>query len=85
MSQKEKEYQINCTPPEGQALKRLFARLPSPISRPEMREIYNYCINENDIYFVDRLVDAEVASKALGMFVEAGLEASSSSIEITQL
>lgn len=81
----EKEYQIKCTPPKGQTLKGLFARLPSPISRSEMREIYNYCINENDIYFVDRLVDADVASRALGIFVEAALEASSSSIEITRL
>ena len=83
--QMEKEYQIKCTPPKGQGLKDLFARIPSPISRPEMREIYNYCINENDIYFVDRLVDPDVASKALGVFVEAALEASSGSIEITEL
>ena len=83
--QMEKEYQIKCTPPKGQALKGLLARLPSPISRPEMREIYNYCINEDDIYFVDRLVNAEVASRALGIFVEAALEASGSSIEISHL
>ena len=80
----EKEYRIKCTPPEGPQLTKVLHRLPSPISRPEMREIYNYCVEDDEIYFVDRGVDAEVSSKAFKLFIDAALE-KSASIEIRKV
>ncbi len=38
-----------------------------------MVEIYNYRIESDGYYFIDRLVDQAVASRALKVFIDAAL------------
>ncbi len=51
----------------------LFKQLPSPINRSTMSEIYNYRIEQDGFYFVDRLVNDKVASVAFKLFVNEAL------------
>ena len=67
------EYKIACAPPKDEDLAILFSRLPSPIDRKSMREIYNYRIEEDGFYFVDYLVSCDVAAVALRVFLDAAL------------
>jgi len=73
----EREYKIRCAPLTGAELTAMMRQLPSPISRPEMREIYNYRIDADGYYLVDRGVDARVAAVALKLFVDAALSKAS--------
>ena len=68
-----REYKILCTPVEGAALQRLLQGLPPPFNRPQMQEIYNFQVEEDGYYFVDRLVDRSVAAAGLQMFLDAAL------------
>jgi hypothetical protein len=79
-----KEYKIKFAVPAGYDPGKLFAKLPSPIHRPKMVEIYNYKIEKDGFYFLDQLVDTKVASTAFQLFVDEALE-NASSIEIIRL
>jgi len=79
-----REYQIKCAVPKGADLTALLQKLPSPINRNPMCEIYNYSVEPNGFYFVDHLVDSRRASEALRIFIDAGL-ARGDSVEITEI
>lgn len=79
-----KEYKIKFEVPAGYDPGKLFAKLPSPIHRPEMVEIYNYKIEEDGFYFLDQLVNDQVASIAFKLFVDEALE-NAASIELIAL
>jgi hypothetical protein len=79
-----REYKITCTPLRDSELSEMFRKLPSPINRPKMVEVYNYRIEPDGYYFVDRLVDQVVASKALKVFIDAALS-QNESISIKEL
>jgi hypothetical protein len=68
-----REYKIRCSPPAGDALAQILRKLPSPILRPAMREIYNFRVEEDGYYLVDHLVDRATAAVALQIFVDAAL------------
>jgi hypothetical protein len=78
-----REYKITCTPLRDSELTVLLRKLPSPIQRPQMLEIYNYCVKEDGYYFVDHLVDRSIASTALQLFLDAALS-TDQSITITE-
>lgn len=79
----EREYHIHCEPLPEDQVRELLKRLPSPIHRPKLREIYNYRIEDDFIYFVDRGIDPTVAGEAFKYFVDAALR-STSPVTITQ-
>ena len=79
-----KEYKIKCTIPDKAKLDAMFRRLPSPIHPSPLAEIYNYKIESDGFYFVDRLVDTKTASVALRIFIDAALS-SSQTVEILEL
>lgn len=68
-----KEYTIKCKIPPSQELQRMFARLPSPIHRAPLSEIYNYKVEKDGFYFIDHLVDTTTASVAFRVFIDAAL------------
>ncbi|MBM3847001.1 MAG: hypothetical protein FJ405_12040 [Verrucomicrobia bacterium] len=78
----QKEYHIHCTRLPDDQIRALFDRLPSPIHRNPLREIYNYRIEDEFMYFVDRGVDPTVAGEAFIYFVEAALR-SGAAVTIT--
>jgi hypothetical protein len=78
-----REYKIRCTPLKGAKLATILRRLPSPISRPEMREIYNFRVDTDGYYLVDHLVDRSTAAVALQVFVDAAL-LSAQAVEIVE-
>jgi len=55
--------------------------LPNPIDAKEFAEIYNYAIEPDGFYFVNHLVNQEVASIALRRFIDEAL-GHSPSVEI---
>jgi hypothetical protein len=67
------EYKIKFVLPENFSPTGLFKKLPSPIARGPMAEIYNYAIEPEGFYFVDNLVNREVAAVALRMFIDEAL------------
>ena len=67
------EYKIFCTPLEGSELSAVMRQFPSPISRPEMREIYNYRIEKDGYYVVDRGINGKVTAVALKLLIDAAL------------
>jgi hypothetical protein len=67
------EYKIKFPVPPGYDPENLFKKLPGPIHRPTMTEIYNYGIEKDGFYFLDTLVDKQVASIAFRMFVDEAL------------
>lgn len=73
-----REYKITCTPLRDSALSQLLRKLPSPIQRPQMLEIYNYSVMEDGYYFVDHLVDRTTASTALLVFIDGALSSDQS-------
>jgi hypothetical protein len=79
----EQEYRIRCVPLAGAKLSEMMRQFPSPISRPQMREIYNYRIDPDGYYLVDRGIDPRVSAVALKLFVDAGLS-NGSSVEISR-
>ena len=76
-----KEYKIRCKVSNDAGLKAMFRRLPSPIHREPLAEIYNYKVEADGYYFVDHLIDTKTASVALRVFIDAAL-ASNQTIEI---
>ena len=79
-----KEYRIKFAMPAGYNPVSLFKKLPSPIHRPTMSEMYNYKIEKDGFYFSDSLVDSNVSSVAFRQFVDEALK-HSVSIEIVEL
>ena len=78
-----REYKIKCEVPGKAEIDAMFRRLPSPIHRNPLAEIYNYKIEADGFYFIDHLVDTETASVALRIFIDAAL-GSNQSIEILE-
>ena len=78
-----KEYKIKCKVPNDAGIKAMFHRLPSPIHREPLAEIYNYKVEADGFYFVDHLVDNKTASVALRVFIDAAL-ASNQTIEMSE-
>lgn len=77
------EYKIKFAVPGNFSPTALFMKLPSPIARASMAEIYNYAIELDGFYFVDHLVNKEVAAVALRLFIDEAL-AHSQTIEISE-
>lgn len=73
MEDMRREYKIKFAVPVGYEPASLFRRLPSPIDRQSMAEIYNYAVETDGFYFVDNLVDREVAAVALRNFLDEAL------------
>ena len=73
-----REYKITCVPPQGGELAALFKRLPSPIHRQPLSEIYNFRVEKDGFYFVDHLVNREVAAVALRVFLDGALSTNES-------
>ncbi len=78
------EYKIKFTVPDGFNPSALFEKLPSPIARDRLAEIYNYSIEPDGFYFVDHLVNEEVASLALRRFLDEAL-CHGQSVEVVEL
>jgi hypothetical protein len=79
-----KEYKIKFDVPPNYNPANLFKKIPGPIHRQTMTEIYNYKIEKDGFYFLDSLVDHNVASVAFRRFVDEALK-HSESIEILEL
>jgi hypothetical protein len=77
------EYKIRCSLSAQYDPSNFFARLPSPIKHSLMQEIYNYAIEPDGFYFVDHLVDKEIASVALRLFIDEALS-QSKNVEISE-
>jgi hypothetical protein len=77
------EYKIRFQVPTDYDSTRLFDKLPSPIHLQTMTEIYNYSIESGGFYFIDHLVDRNVASMALRLFIDEAL-LNSDSVEIIE-
>lgn len=73
-----REYQIKCEPLKDEPLAALLRKLPSPIAKPKIQEIYNYRVEVDGYYLVDHLVDRRVAAQALQIFIDAALSSSNS-------
>jgi len=67
------EYEIKFAVPADYDPGSLFRKLPSPIDRRAMAEIYNYSVEPDGFYFVDRLVKRDVAAVALRSFIDEAL------------
>jgi hypothetical protein len=67
------EYKIKFNVPKGYDPSALFKKLPSPIQSNLTREIYNYAIEKDGFYFIDHLVNHQVASVALRLFIDEAL------------
>jgi len=78
------EYKIKFAVPADYEPASLLQRLPSPIDRRTMAEIYNYSIEADGFYFVDHLVDRAIAAVALRSLLDEALRFSPS-IEIGEL
>lgn len=77
------EYKIRFAVPSNYDPGPLFRRLPSPIDRRAMNEIYNYSVQADGFYFVDRLVNRDVAAVALRSFIDEALSVADS-VEIAE-
>jgi hypothetical protein len=78
-----REYKIKCTVPSKANLDAMFRRLPSPIHREPLTEIYNYKVEPDGFYVIDHLVDTKTAAVALRIFIDAALS-SNQTIEISE-
>jgi len=77
------EYKIKFAVPADYNPASLFQKLPSPIDRRAMAEIYSYAIEADGFYFIDNLVDRAVAAVALRSFLDEAL-CFSQSVEISE-
>lgn len=78
-----KQYKIRFNVPAGYNPGEMFNKLPSPIHRRTMTEIYNYRIESDGFHFLDQLVNEDIASHAFKLMVDEALK-HSASVEITQ-
>jgi len=79
-----KEYKIKCKIPPVRDLQAILSRLPSPIHRAPLSEIYNYKVEKDGFYFVDHLIDNNTASVAFRIFVDSAL-VGNQVVEISEL
>lgn len=79
-----REYKITCAPLQGTVLSEILHRLPSPIKRPEMKEIYNFRVEDDGYYIIDHEIDRPRASLALVIFLDAALSTGKSAT-VTEL
>ena len=70
------EYKLKFSLPEHYDATALFKKLPSPIDRSSMAEIYNYKIEKDGFYFIDHLVNDAVAAVAFKHFVNEAMSLS---------
>jgi len=77
------EYRIKFNVPGNFNPSALFKKLPSPIAHGQMSEIYNYAVEPDGFYFVDHLVNKDVAAVALRLFIDEAL-AHSETIQILE-
>jgi hypothetical protein len=70
------EYKLRFNVPANYDPTPLFKKLPSPIHRPSMTEIYNYKIEQDGFYFTDHLIDEKISAVAFMMFVNEALSLS---------
>ena len=70
---KQKEYRIEWNRPKSHDPSHVLKQLPSPIS-PDVREIYNYSVEDYGFYFIDRGIDDSVSGHAMKLFVDEALE-----------
>jgi len=68
------EYKIKFNVPTDYKPTHVLDRLPSPIQKPEMFEIYNYSVEKDGFYFLDHLVNPQVASVAFKCFIDEALK-----------
>jgi len=73
-----REYKLTCTPLKGSELAQMLRRLPSPIHRPQMVEIYNYRVEDDGYYFIDHLVDRRTSAIGFQVFLDAALSSADS-------
>jgi hypothetical protein len=66
-----------CTPPNFTKTPE-YDRLPSPIKRPEIKEIYNYRVEKDCIYVFDRRVEERTVGLALKVFLDAAFTSNKS-------
>jgi hypothetical protein len=78
-----REYKIKCALPQEDHLNALFKRLPNPIHQTNLTEIYNYKIEADGFYLIDRLVDSDKAAVALRLFLDCALLANQT-VEISE-
>lgn len=67
------EYMIKVRLPENYDPTNFLNMLPSPIDKNRRGEIYNYKIESDGFYFIDHLVNNEVASTAFRAFINEAL------------
>lgn len=78
------EYKIKCALPDSREVDSMIRKLPSPIDSGAQVEIYTYAVEADGIYFVDHLVNRDIAAVALRVFIDAAL-GRAESVEIVQL
>ena len=81
----DKEYRITSGSLGKAKLSAALGRLPSPILRPQIVEIYNFRVEEDGYYFVDRDVHAATAGHAFKQFIDAAFSAGAERVEVTRL
>lgn len=79
------KYRITCAGVPRERLSAALRGLPSPISRPEMQEIYNYRVEDDGYYFVDRGICPAIAATAMKHLVDAALAAGAERVVISRL
>ncbi len=67
------EYKIKFPVPDDYSPESLFRKFPSPIEPKRFLEVYNDAIESDGFYFVDHLVNHEIASMALRRLVDEAL------------
>lgn len=77
------EYKIKFNVPGNFNPSALLNKLPGPIACGQIAEIYHYAIEADGFYFVDHLVNKDVAAVALRLFIDEAL-AHSQAIQILE-
>jgi hypothetical protein len=79
------ECKITCSGLSREVLSAALRGLPPPISRPEMREIYNYRVESDGYYFVDRGFHPATPAVAMRHLVDAALAGGAQQVVIARL
>ncbi len=80
----EVEYKITTPGVSREQLMASLRGLPSPISRPEIREIYNYRVENDGYYLVDRDIRPDTAAKAMRHLIDAALAVGAKQVSIAR-
>jgi hypothetical protein len=79
------EYKITCAGVPREKLLAALRGLPSPIARPAMREIYNYRVDKDGYYLVDRGIRPATAAAAMRHLIDAALESGAAEVTVKKL